>query len=52
MLNGKPEDSKDDFQAIVGCLNREVLQVREHVGAHVGEDNAFAAEFRAVLHER
>ncbi len=47
-----PDDSKNDFKTIVRRLDRQLGQVREHVGTHVGENDAFAVEFRAVLHER
>ena len=44
--------SKDDFEAIVRRLDVELGYVSKHVGTHVRENDAFALELRAMLHER
>ena len=47
-----PGVSKDDFEAIVRRLDVELGYVSKHVGTHVRENDAFAFELRAMLHER
>src|SRR3990172_851382 len=46
-----PLNSEGDLKPIVGSLETEIREVRQHVGAHVGEDETLAVEPGAVPHE-